>query len=43
LAEQGRIKPFVGHRLPLAQGAEALRLLDRREALGKVVVDVRAS
>jgi NADPH2:quinone reductase len=43
LAEQGRIKPFVGHRLPLDQGAEALRLLDRREALGKVVVDVRAS
>jgi NADPH2:quinone reductase len=41
LAEQGRITPLVGHRLPLDQGAEALRLLDRREALGKVVVDVR--
>jgi NADPH:quinone reductase len=41
LAEQGRIHPLVGRRLPLAEGAEALRVLDRREALGKVVVDVR--
>jgi NADPH2:quinone reductase len=41
LAEEGKIKPLVGHRLPLDQGAEALRMLDRREALGKVVVDVR--
>jgi NADPH2:quinone reductase len=43
LAEAGRIHPFVGHRLPLEEGAEALRLLDRREALGKVVVDLRVS
>jgi NADPH2:quinone reductase len=43
LAEAGRLHPLVGHRLPLEHGAEALRLLDRREALGKVVVDVRAS
>ena len=41
LAEEGRIHPLVGRRLPLEQGAEALRVLDRREALGKVVVDVR--
>jgi NADPH2:quinone reductase len=41
LAQQGRIKPLIGHRLALDDGAEALRLLDRREALGKVVVDVR--
>jgi 16S rRNA (cytosine967-C5)-methyltransferase len=41
LAEQGHIHPLVGRRLPLEQGAEALRILDRREALGKVVVDVR--
>jgi NADPH2:quinone reductase len=41
LAEQGRIHPLVGRRLPLAEGAEALRVLDRREALGKVVVEVR--
>jgi NADPH2:quinone reductase len=41
LAEQGTIRPLVGRRLPMAEGAEALRLLDRREALGKVVVEVR--
>jgi NADPH2:quinone reductase len=41
LAEQGRIKPLVGRRLPLADGAEALRLLERREAVGKIVVEVR--
>jgi NADPH2:quinone reductase len=41
LAEQGRIKPLVGRRLPLTEGAEALRLLERREAVGKIVVEVR--
>ena len=41
LAEQGRIHPLVGHRLAFEDGSEALRLLDRREALGKVVVEVR--
>lgn len=41
LAEHGRIRPFVGRHLPLEEGAEALRILDRREAIGKVVVDVR--
>jgi NADPH2:quinone reductase len=41
LAHQGKIKPLVGRRLPLEDGAEALRILDRREAVGKVVVDVR--
>jgi NADPH2:quinone reductase len=40
-AEEGRIHPLVGRRLPLEEGAEALRILDRREAVGKVVVDVR--
>ncbi len=41
LAEQGKIRPLVGRRLPMEEGAEALRILDRREALGKVVVEVR--
>jgi NADPH2:quinone reductase len=41
LAQEGRIRPLVGVRLPLAAGAEALAILDRREAIGKVVVDVR--
>jgi NADPH:quinone reductase len=40
LAEQGRVDPLIGTRLPLEQGPEALRILDRREAIGKVVVDV---
>ncbi|MTD12456.1 zinc-binding dehydrogenase [Nakamurella sp. YIM 132087] len=41
LAERGEIRPLVGHELPLSAGAEALALLDRREAVGKVVVGVR--
>jgi NADPH2:quinone reductase len=41
LAEQGRIRPLIGRRLPLADGVEALRILDRRGAIGKLVVDVR--
>ena len=43
LAADGWITPIVGRRLPLEEGAEALRLLERREALGKVVVDLRPS
>lgn len=38
---QGRLRPYVGDLLPLARAAEALGVLDRREALGKVVVEVR--
>ncbi len=38
----GRLKPFVSHRLPLAQAAEALALLLARRATGKVVLDVSA-
>jgi NADPH2:quinone reductase len=41
LADAGRIKTLVGARLPFERGAEALRLLDRRDAIGKVVVEVR--
>ena len=32
--------PHIGHRLPFDRAAEALELLDRREALGKVVVEL---
>jgi NADPH2:quinone reductase len=42
LCHAGKLHPLVGTRLPLEQGAEALRTLERREATGKVVVDVRA-
>jgi NADPH2:quinone reductase len=41
LARRGEVRPLVGRRLPLEDGAEALRVLERREAVGKVVVDVR--
>jgi len=41
LTAEGHIRPVVGHVLPLERGAEALELIERREALGKVVVRVR--
>jgi NADPH2:quinone reductase len=41
LIDAGVVKPVVGQRFGLEQAAEALGVLDRREALGKVVLDVR--
>lgn len=41
MTARGLIRPLIGHRLPLEHAAEALSLIDRREALGKVVVDIR--
>jgi NADPH2:quinone reductase len=38
---RGAVKPLVGRRLSLEQSPEALRILERREAVGKVVVDIR--
>lgn len=40
LADGGHIRTLIGARFPLAQGAQALRCLDRREAIGKVVVEI---
>jgi NADPH:quinone reductase len=34
----GRIHPYVSHRLPLAQAAEALKLITSRRVIGKVVL-----
>jgi NADPH2:quinone reductase len=42
LIAAGTLRPLVGTALPLAEGAEALRLLERREATGKVVLQVSA-
>jgi NADPH2:quinone reductase len=42
LAHSGAIKPLVGLRVPFEDAASALRALEAREAVGKVVVDVRA-
>jgi NADPH2:quinone reductase len=40
LIEAGAVRPLVGERYPLEQAAAALRSLDRRQALGKVVLVV---
>jgi NADPH2:quinone reductase len=40
LIEQGFVRPVVGARFPLERAAEALELIDRREATGKVVLEV---
>jgi NADPH2:quinone reductase len=39
MIEAGSVRPVVGVRLPFEQAAEALRVLERREALGKVVLE----
>ncbi|MEA2211402.1 MAG: NADPH:quinone reductase [Solirubrobacteraceae bacterium] len=41
LLDDGTIVPVVGARVDLENGAEALRIMERREALGKIVIDVR--
>lgn len=40
LAAAGELKPHISHRFPLERAAEALRTLERREAIGRVVVTV---
>jgi NADPH2:quinone reductase len=40
LIDSGAVNPVVGQRFGLEQAAEALGVLDRREAVGKVVLDV---
>jgi NADPH2:quinone reductase len=39
LIASGDVRPVVGRRLPFAEAAEALRVIDRRQALGKVVLE----
>jgi NADPH:quinone reductase len=41
LIGDGAIRPLVGARFPLDQGAAALRLIEQRRALGKVVIETR--
>ena len=41
LIEQGAVRPLIGQRFPLERAADALKLLDSRQALAKVVLDVR--
>jgi NADPH2:quinone reductase len=40
LVARGAIRPLVTARFPLARAADALRLVEARRALGKIVVDV---
>jgi NADPH2:quinone reductase len=42
LVDQGFVRPLIGQRFPLERAADALKVLDSREALGKVVLDVRS-
>jgi NADPH2:quinone reductase len=41
LIAQGFVNPIVGQRFPLDRAADALKVIDGRGALGKVVLDVR--
>ncbi len=41
MVDEGYIRPIVGQRFGFDQAAEALKTLDERRALGKVVLDVR--
>lgn len=40
MCTSGAIDPYISHVLPMDESAEALSLIDRREATGKVVVSV---
>jgi NADPH2:quinone reductase len=40
LIDEGSVRPIVGPRFPLERAGDALNVLDRREAVGKVVLDV---
>jgi len=41
MIDDGYVRPPVGARFPLEQAGEALNVIDRRDATGKVVLDVR--
>jgi NADPH2:quinone reductase len=38
--DAGLLHPVVGHHFPLEEGAEALRVVSNRGALGKVIIDI---
>jgi NADPH2:quinone reductase len=39
-AAQGRIRPHISHRFPLERLADAMRVLDRREVIGRVALEL---
>jgi len=40
--EAGLVRPRIGHRFPLERGADAVRVVHDRQALGKVVIEIGA-
>jgi NADPH2:quinone reductase len=43
MIEAGIVRPVIGQRFALEDAADALRTLDERRAVGKVVLDVRSN
>ena len=43
LVDEGFVRPIVGARLPFEQAADALTLIDERQATGKVVLELGSS
>jgi NADPH2:quinone reductase len=43
MIDDGIVSPIVGERFPLQQAAAAIKSLEDREAVGKVVLDVRGA
>ena len=43
LAAEGVMRPHISHRFPLADAARALAVLERREAIGRVVVEMETN
>jgi NADPH2:quinone reductase len=41
LVRSGDVRPLISRRFPFEQADQAFRLIDRREAIGKVVVELR--
>ncbi|MGL5837352.1 MAG: NADPH:quinone oxidoreductase family protein [Sphingorhabdus sp.] len=41
MAEAGVMRPHISHRLPLDRTANALHILERREAIGRVVITIK--
>jgi len=36
----GKVRPHIGHRFPLDQGADAVRVVTERRAMGKTVIEI---
>jgi NADPH:quinone reductase-like Zn-dependent oxidoreductase len=39
LAAEGKIRPVIGKKLPLADAAEGHRLVENNEVIGKVILE----